>query len=59
MKCPECALEMMIYGVKVASDGSSEVDHVCRNPQCARFDRRLEKKKNATATEAGEDNAAK
>ena len=49
----------MIYGVKVASDGSSEVDHVCRNPQCARFDRRLEKKKNATATEAGEDNAAK
>lgn len=41
MKCPECGLEMMIYSATVNADGGSETAYVCRNPQCARYDRRL------------------
>ena len=54
MKCPECGLEMMIYSATVNADGGSETDYVCRNPRCARYDRRLKKKKDTPAA----DNAA-
>lgn len=51
MKCPECGLEMMIYSATVNADGGSETAYVCRNPQCARYDRRLRKKKDAQAAD--------
>ena len=34
-----------------AADGGSETAYVCRNPQCARYDRRLRKKKDAPAAD--------
>mgnify|MGYP004536221455 CR=1 FL=1 len=54
MKCPECGLEMMIYSATVNADSGSETAYVCRNPQCARYDRRLRKKKDAPAAEKSE-----
>lgn len=51
MKCPECGLEMMIYSATVNADGGSDTAYVCRNPQCARYDRRLRKKKDASAAD--------
>lgn len=54
MKCPECGLEMMIYSATVNADGGSDTAYVCRNPQCARYDRRLRKlrkKKDAPAAD--------
>ena len=51
MKCPECGLEMMIYSATVNADGGSEIAYVCRNPQCARYDRRLRKTKDAPAAD--------
>lgn len=45
MKCPECGLEMMIYSATVNADGGSDTAYVCRNPQCARYDRRLRKRR--------------
>lgn len=51
MKCPECGLEMMIYSATVNADGGRETDYVCRNPRCARYDRRLKKKKDAPAAD--------
>lgn len=44
MTCPECGLEMMIYQVVVAPDGTREVEYVCRNKRCGRYDRRLTRK---------------
>lgn len=41
MRCPECGLEMLIYQVSVDASGVPEVEYVCRNPRCGRFDRRL------------------
>lgn len=45
MKCPECGLEMLIYGTTV-SDGGKKVtrEFVCANKKCGRFDARLKKK---------------
>lgn len=51
MKCPECGLEMMIYSATVNADGGSDTAYVCRNPQCARYDRRLRKKEDAPAAD--------
>ena len=51
MKCPECGLEMMIYSATVNVDGGSETAYVCRNPKCARYDRRLKKKKDTPAAD--------
>ncbi len=42
----------MIYSATVNADGGSDTAYVCRNPQCARYDRRLRKKKDAPAADA-------
>lgn len=55
VKCPECGLEMLIYSAAVNADGGSETAYVCRNPKCARYDRRLKKKKDAPAADAAEE----
>ena len=55
MKCQECGLEMMIYSATVSTPGGSETAYVCRNPKCARYDRRLKKKKDAPAADAAEE----
>lgn len=55
MKCPECGLEMMIYSATVNADGGSDTAYVCRNPQCARYDRRLRKKKDAPEADDAEE----
>lgn len=53
MKCPECGLELMIYDVSTSADGETQVNYVCRNPQCGKYDRRLTRKPEAeTAVEA-------
>nr|DAG39457.1 MAG TPA: hypothetical protein [Caudoviricetes sp.] len=41
----------MIYSAVVNADGGSETDYVCRNPQCARYDRRLRRRKKAPAAD--------
>lgn len=51
MTCPECGLEMMIYQVTTAPDGTEDVEYVCRNKRCGRYDRRLTRK---TAVEVPE-----
>ncbi len=43
MVCEECGLEMMIYRVEEREDGTKENVYICRNPKCARFDKRLRK----------------
>lgn len=43
MKCEACGLDMVIYWVEEKEDGTRETVHVCRNPKCARFDKRLKK----------------
>lgn len=44
MKCPECGLELMIYDVTRDEQGTAQINYVCRNPQCGKYDRRLTKK---------------
>lgn len=44
MTCPECGLEMMIYQVTTAPDGTEDVEYACRNKRCGRYDRRLTRK---------------
>ena len=34
---------MVIYRAEEKEDGTRETVYVCRNPQCARFDKRLKK----------------
>ena len=55
MTCPECGLEMMIFQVSAAPDGAEEVEYVCRNKRCGRYDRRLTR---AKATETPEEEAS-
>ena len=55
MTCPECGLEMMIYQVTTAPDGTEEVEYVCRNKRCGRYDRRLTRK---AAVEVPEEEAS-
>ena len=55
MTCPECGLEMMIYQVAVAPDGTREVEYVCRNKRCGRYDRRLTRTKAAETPESAEE----
>ena len=43
MKCEVCGLDMVIYRAEEKEDGTRETVHVCRNPKCARFDKRLKK----------------
>ena len=43
MKCEVCELDMVIYRVEEKEDGTRETVHVCRNPKCPRFDKRLRK----------------
>ncbi len=43
MVCKQCGLEMVIYRVEEKEDGTRETVYVCRNPKCARFDKRLRK----------------
>ena len=52
MTCPECGLEMMIYQVTTAPDGNEDVEYVCLNKRCGRYDRRLTRK---TVDETPED----
>lgn len=54
MTCPECGLEMMIYQVTTAPDGTEDVEYVCRNKRCGRFDRRLTRKAEVDAPSADE-----
>ena len=55
MTCPECGLEMMIYQVTTAPDSTEDVEYVCRNKHCGRYDRRLTR---AKATETPEEEAS-
>lgn len=55
MTCPECGLEMMIYRVTTAADGTEDVEYVCRNKRCGRYDRRLTRK---AAVEVPEEDAS-
>ena len=43
MKCEVCGLDMVIYRAEEKEDGTRETVYVCRNPKCARFDKRLKK----------------
>ena len=51
MTCPKCGLEMMIYQVVTGPDGTKDVEYVCRNPNCGRYDRRLTRAKAMEQTE--------
>lgn len=55
MTCPECGLEMMIYRAATAADGTEDVEYVCRNKRCGRYDRRLTRSK---AVEVPEEDAS-
>ena len=55
MTCPECGLEMMIYRATTAADGTEDVEYVCRNKRCGRYDRRLTRK---AAVEVPEEEAS-
>ena len=44
---------MVIYRAEEKEDGTKETVHVCRNPKCARFDKRLRKEKETQEVQAG------
>ena len=53
MKCEACGLDMVIYRVEEKEDGTRKTVYVCRNPQCARFDKRLRKEQEDQMEQAG------
>lgn len=54
MMCPECGLDMMIYQVITAPDGTEKAEYVCRNKRCGRCDRRLTRNGTAETPEVPE-----